>query len=88
MEIEPVMYVLMVRDMDRAIHFYTKVIEFGLRSQSPNWSELAFGDFTLAVHGGRIRWRNLFESPFRRQYSWAVPGSTTRIYDPNVENHG
>ncbi len=46
------MYLLMVQDMDRAVDFYTNVIGFQKRSASPGWSELAFGDFTLALHGG------------------------------------
>ena len=52
MEIQQVMYILMVQDMDRMIDFYTSVIGFRQRSASPNWSELAFGDFTLALHHG------------------------------------
>ena len=52
MDIERVMDILMVRDMDRAVDFYTKVIGFGTLSQSQNWSELTFGDFTLALHAG------------------------------------
>ena len=50
MEVEQVMYILMVRDMDRAVDFYTGVIGFRGRSVTPRWSELAFGDFTLALH--------------------------------------
>ncbi len=52
MEIERVMYLLLVQEMDRAVDFYTNVIGFQKRSASPGWSELAFGDFTLALHGG------------------------------------
>ncbi len=50
MEVERVMYLMLVRDMDRAVGFYTDVIGFRGRSVSPRWSELAFGDFTLALH--------------------------------------
>ena len=52
MEIEKVIYILMVRDMERMVDFYTDVIGFRKRSASPYWSELAFGDFTLALHHG------------------------------------
>ena len=52
MEIQQVMYILMVQDMDRMVDFYTGVIGFRQRSVSSNWSELAFGDFTLALHHG------------------------------------
>ena len=41
---------LMVQDMERAVSFYTNVIGFRRRSVDPRWSELAFGDFTLALH--------------------------------------
>ena len=52
MEIEQVMYILLVQHMDRMIDFYTNVIGFRKRSESPYWSALAFGDFTLALHYG------------------------------------
>ena len=52
MDVEKVMYILMVQDTDRSVDFYTKVMGFANRSHSSNWSELTFGDFTLAVHGG------------------------------------
>ena len=52
MEVEQVMYILMVQDMDRAVEFYANVIGFRTRSHSARWSELAFGDFTLALHIG------------------------------------
>lgn len=52
MNIEKVMYLLMVNDMDRAVDFYTGTIGFSKRSVSPYWSELMFGDFTLALHHG------------------------------------
>ena len=50
MEVEQVLYMLMVKDMERAVDFYTNVIGFRRRSVEPRWSELAFGDFTLALH--------------------------------------
>ena len=52
MDVAQVMYILMVRDMDQAFDFYTKVIGFSMRTRSPNWTELSFGDFTLALHSG------------------------------------
>lgn len=51
-EIEQIMYILMVQDMDQMVDFYTNVIGFRKRSTSPYWSELAFGDFNLALHHG------------------------------------
>ena len=50
MEVQRIMFMAMVKDMERAVGFYTDVIGFRQRSRSPNWSELAFGDFTLALH--------------------------------------
>ena len=52
MNIEQVMYILMVEDMDRMADFYERTLGFGPRSRSPRWSELTFGDFTLALHIG------------------------------------
>ena len=52
MDVEKVMYMLTVQDMDRAVDFYTNVIGFRPRSREAWWSELAFGDFKLALHGG------------------------------------
>ena len=52
MEIQQVMYILMVQDMDQMVDFYTSVIGFRQRSVSSNWSELGFGDFTLSLHHG------------------------------------
>ena len=50
MEVQQVMYMLMVEDMERAVRFYTDVMGFRARVAEERWSELAFGDFTLALH--------------------------------------
>jgi predicted enzyme related to lactoylglutathione lyase len=55
MDIEQVLYMLMVEDMGRSVDFDTNVIGFRERSVSPQWSELAFGDFTLALHVGEAQ---------------------------------
>ena len=52
MNIECVKYVLMAQDMDRAVAFYRDVIGLKPRASSPAWSELAFGDAVVALHGG------------------------------------
>jgi predicted enzyme related to lactoylglutathione lyase len=39
-----------VSDMDRAIKFYRDVIGLPLKFQSPEWSEFATGEITLALH--------------------------------------
>ncbi len=38
--------------MDRAITFYRDVIGLRVLTESPHWSELAFGSATVALHGG------------------------------------
>ena len=44
---------LMVQDMDRAATFYREAFGLTIRFVSPDWSELAWRDATLALHGGR-----------------------------------
>jgi predicted enzyme related to lactoylglutathione lyase len=39
-----------VADMDRAVAFYRDVIGLPLKFQSPEWSEFATGETTLALH--------------------------------------
>lgn len=39
-----------VSDMDRAVKFYRDVIGLPVKFQSPQWSEFATGDITLALH--------------------------------------
>jgi predicted enzyme related to lactoylglutathione lyase len=46
--IESVNYML----MDRAVAFYRDVMGLEVRSQSPMWSEFAYGDAVVALHGG------------------------------------
>jgi predicted enzyme related to lactoylglutathione lyase len=52
MKLTKIYMMLMVADMGRAVAFYRDT--FGLRPtmQTPFWSELAFGDAVLALHGG------------------------------------
>jgi predicted enzyme related to lactoylglutathione lyase len=46
-------FMVMVDDMDRATTFYRDVFGLAVRFVSPEWSELASGDATVAFHGGR-----------------------------------
>ena len=39
-----------VADMDRAVKFYRDVIGLPLRFESPEWSEFATGETSLALH--------------------------------------
>ena len=52
MKIEKVYYMLMAEDMDRAVGFYRDAVGLEVRSTSPGWSELTFGDATVALHVG------------------------------------
>ena len=52
MELQQVTYMLKVQDMNRAVDFYRDVIGLTLKSHSPGWSELTFGDSTVALHSG------------------------------------
>ena len=51
-EIQSVKYMLMAQDMHRAIRFYRDVIGLEVKFESPEWSELVFGDAIVALHGG------------------------------------
>jgi predicted enzyme related to lactoylglutathione lyase len=52
MKLESVKYMLMAQNMDRAIRFYRDVIGLEVKFESPEWTELAFGDAIVALHGG------------------------------------
>jgi predicted enzyme related to lactoylglutathione lyase len=52
MRVEKVKFMLLAQDMDRAVRFYSSVFGFPERFVSEHWSELAFGDATIAFHGG------------------------------------
>lgn len=45
---------LMAQDMDRAVAFYRDVVGLTERFSSDDWSELAFGDAIIALHGGGV----------------------------------
>jgi catechol 2,3-dioxygenase-like lactoylglutathione lyase family enzyme len=42
---------LNVQDMDRAVRFWTDTFGLKIKSESPFWSELTFGDAVIALHG-------------------------------------
>lgn len=52
MDIQKVVFMLMAQDMDRAIALYSDVIGLEVRYRSPNWTEMAYGDAVVALHGG------------------------------------
>jgi predicted enzyme related to lactoylglutathione lyase len=45
-------FMVMVTDMDRAIDFYVGTLGLAERFRSPEWSELAWHDAIVALHGG------------------------------------
>lgn len=45
-------FMVMAADMERAVRFYREAFGLKVRSTSPSWSELAFGDAVVALHGG------------------------------------
>lgn len=49
---EKVKFMLLAANMPRAVRFYTRVFGFTEVFVSEFWSELAFGDAILALHGG------------------------------------
>ncbi len=52
MKLEAVKFMLWAQDMDRAVAFWRDVFGFTPKLETPYWSELAFGDAILALHGG------------------------------------
>ena len=50
--IQAVKFVLLVRDMPRAVAFYRDVMGLRLVVESAIWSELAHGDAVVALHAG------------------------------------
>jgi predicted enzyme related to lactoylglutathione lyase len=52
MTVQKVKFMIMAQDMKRAIAFYTGA--FGLQTafETPDWTELNFGDAVVALHGG------------------------------------
>lgn len=52
MAITSLKYMLSVEDMDRAVAFWRNSFGLDVRVSSPGWSELAWGDAIVALHGG------------------------------------
>lgn len=52
MDVHKVIFMLKAQDMDRAVAFYKDIIGLEVKSQSAGWSELGYGDTTVALHGG------------------------------------
>ena len=52
MDVQRVVFMLMVQEMDRAIAFYRDVIGLKLQLHEGNWAELGHDDAVVALHGG------------------------------------
>ena len=52
MRIKSVKCMLMAQDMDRAVTFWRDVVGLAQKLHTPWWSELAWGDAIVALHGG------------------------------------
>ena len=46
-------FMLMVVEMDRALHFYTEAFDATVSLHTPYWSELVVAGSTVALHPGR-----------------------------------
>jgi len=51
-DVQSIKYMLMVQDMERAIRFYRDVVGLDVKFESREWTELAYGDTVIALHGG------------------------------------
>jgi predicted enzyme related to lactoylglutathione lyase len=52
MKVTKAYFMLMVRDMDQAVAFYRGTFGLKVRYQSPEWTEMAWGDAVVALHRG------------------------------------
>jgi len=52
MRVTKVYFMLWVADMDRASRFYKSALGLDEAYRSPSWTELRFGDATIALHAG------------------------------------
>jgi len=52
MQIENIKYMIMAKDMNRAVQFYTQTVGLQVRFQSEGWTELQWEGNTVALHGG------------------------------------
>lgn len=84
---QSVKYLLMVQDMDRAVHFYRDALGFTEGSVSPYWSELHFGDAILGLHGGGDGSRNqtglsIQYEDVMQAYALAIQSGAAAVHPP------
>ncbi len=51
MKVTKTYFMIMATDVARAVRFYHDAFDFKVALESPYWSELRWGDATIAVHG-------------------------------------
>jgi predicted enzyme related to lactoylglutathione lyase len=51
MKVTKTYFMLYATDMARAVAFYRDAFDLKVRLESPYWSELGWGDATIALHG-------------------------------------
>ena len=52
MKVRDIFFMLMVQDMERAVHFYRDVLGLDVEDQTPEWSRLALGDKIIVLRAG------------------------------------
>lgn len=52
MKIEKIKYMIMAKDMKRAVQFYTKTVGMKVLFETDMWTELQWEGSTVALHGG------------------------------------
>jgi predicted enzyme related to lactoylglutathione lyase len=51
MKVSKVYFMVMATDVARAVRFYHDAFDLKVAFESPEWSELRFGEATIGVHG-------------------------------------
>ncbi|MCY3884267.1 MAG: hypothetical protein OXG24_05050 [Gammaproteobacteria bacterium] len=51
-DLKGVKFMISAEQMDRAVEFYRDTFGLGIKTHSPFWSELTFGNAIVALHGG------------------------------------
>ena len=65
MKLQKIKYLLLAQDMQRALQFYHAVFGLAATVESDFWSEMAFGDSIVALHGGGDGTRNSTDMSFQ-----------------------
>jgi lactoylglutathione lyase len=91
MKITKTYFMLFATQMDRTVGFYRDALGLQVRMQSPYWSELTWGDATIALHGreesgvGETETMLGFEVDDLEAACKAVEGAGGRVVEPPVD---